>query len=244
MSKIIKWSGLTPSMQDSRKSTTTEQASQEDSDNDWVLPYSDDAHEIAKRVVVAALLAALSIAVTPTAAYVPRLSWGIALFDPTSIFWIIAFLVGGIWVGLVSMSAGILLLNFFDPFAPVGPLVKLLATLPMIVIPWLGTKFVQWRSRGDPSLQDSQEETDTKAAGRILSKPKFFVLMMILALFVRLAITIPVNLSVVPTLYGVTDINFIIIYTIVLNISTSFFDALIPYIVVYPTSVYDNFKLW
>jgi len=231
-------------MQDRRKSTEIEQMSQEESDNDWVLPYSDGTHELAKRVVVAALLAALSIAVTPIATYVPRLNWGIALFDPTSIFWIIAFLMGGIWVGLVSMSAGVLLLNFFDPFAPVGPLVKLLATLPMIVIPWLGTKFVQWRSEGDPSYQDSQEEAEPKAGGRILSKPGFFAIMMVLALFVRLAITIPVNLSVVPTLYGITDINFIIIYTIILNISTSFFDALIPYLVVYPTSVYDNFKLW
>jgi hypothetical protein len=231
-------------MQDRRQPTAIEQASREDSDNDWVLPYSDDTHEIAKRVVVAALLAALSIAVTPVATYVPRLNWGIALFDPTSIFWIIAFLIGGIWVGLVSMSAGVLLLNFFDPFAPVGPLVKLVATIPMIVIPWLGTKFVQWRSEGDLFHQNKQGEKGVEARGRILSKPGFFAVMMVLALLVRLAITIPVNLSVVPTLYGVTDVNFIIMYTIVLNISTSFFDALIPYLVVYPTSVYDNFKLW
>ncbi|TFG14984.1 hypothetical protein EU537_01715 [Candidatus Thorarchaeota archaeon] len=234
-------------MQDRSQSTTKQlvtQEGEEDPDKGWILPYSDGTHEIAKRVVVAALLAALSIAVTPTATYVPRLNWGIALFDPTSIFWIIAFLIGGIWVGLVSMSAGVLLLNFFDPFAPVGPFVKLLATLPMIVIPWLGTKFVQWRSEGDPSYHNSQEETEVGSGGRILSRPGFFATMMVLALLIRLIITIPVNLSIVPTLYGITDVEFIIIYTIVLNISTAFFDAFIPYLVVYPTSVYDNFKLW
>ena len=39
-----------------------------------------------KKIALAAIFASLSIAITPVASIIPRMPWGIALFDPSSFF--------------------------------------------------------------------------------------------------------------------------------------------------------------
>ena len=116
--------------------------------HDFELVEGSKESERVKQAAFAAIMAAISIASSPIASVIPRIpGWDIALFDPVSFFWIIAFLVGGISVGMVTVFAGTLGLFFFDP-SGVGPLFKLLATAPMIIIPWLAVLFVAKQKGG------------------------------------------------------------------------------------------------
>jgi hypothetical protein len=204
---------------------TPEDKSEEE---DWQLSDVSQSSENVKRVAIAGIMASLSLAAAPIASVIPRIpGWEIALFDPVSFFWIIAFLVGGIWVGMISVAAGTLGLFFFDP-SGVGPLFKLLATLPMIVIPWLLVRF-----RG----QDQ--------GGIRLASPKLFIGAMIIATLGRLLIMIPTNLVMVPILYGpIWTAEFIATYTLILNLSQSLWDSLIPYFVVHLSPIFERFGMW
>ncbi len=188
---------------------------------------SDDDENV-REIVIAGVLASLSIAVAPLGAIVPRVpGWGIAIFDPVSILWIVAFLIGGFKVGSVSMTAGTFGLFFYDPTG-VGPIFKFLATAPMIVVPWLAAR-----------------KFSKMSGGKYLARHKAYAGSMFVAFLVRLGLMIPLNLVVVPILFpGFFTVEGIIIYTLILNTIQSFWDALIPYIVAYKTPVYDNFGMW
>jgi hypothetical protein len=197
-------------------------------EEDWQLSEVSPTSENVKKVALAGIMASLSLAAAPIASVIPRIpGWDIALFDPVSFFWIIAFLVGGIWVGMISVFAGTLGLFLFDP-SVVGPIFKLLATLPMIVIPWLAVKF-----RG----QDQ--------GGICLAGPRLFSSAMIIATLVRLLIMIPTNLVMVPILYGpVWTAEFIVTYALILNLSQSLWDSLIPYVTVHLSPIFERFGMW
>ncbi|MFW9835193.1 MAG: hypothetical protein ACFFEK_14430 [Candidatus Thorarchaeota archaeon] len=181
-----------------------------------------------RQVAFAAIMAALSLASAPIASFIPRIpGWDIAFFDPVSFFWIIAFLVGGYFVGLTTTIAGTIGLFFFDP-SGVGPIFKILATFPMIVIPWIAVRY------------SAQEE-----GGARLASLRFYALVMIIAMVIRLCIMVPTNLIMVPMLYGdIWSSGFIILYTLILNISQSFWDALIPYLIVHKSGVFEKFGMW
>ena len=191
---------------------------------------SSESSERVKEIVTASVLAALSIAVAPSATMIARVAgWGIALFDPVSLFWIAAFLIGGRRVGIISTSAGTLGLFLYDPTA-IGPIFKFLATLPMILIPWFGVHRLK-----------------STVGGEALSQPKFYFTLMLLAFIVRLVVMIPANFlywaMILPTLDATTIIY---ILTVVLSINSvqSIGDALIPYLVVHPTGIYKHFGIW
>ena len=187
---------------------------------------SDSADDVME-IVVASVLASLSIAVAPVAGFLTRVAgWGIALFDPVSLFWIAAFLIGGRKVGFVCMAAGTVGLLFFDPTG-IGPFFKLLATAPMIIIPW---------------VLANRSEHDRK--GMYLSDTRAYFVSMLGASILRLCIMIPVNLIVVPIIYPFIGTFEIITFTLTLNAFQSFWDALVPYVIVHKTPVYDNFGLW
>ena len=85
-----------------------DQTLEEESHEDMDLSETSESAERVKKVVTASVLAALSIAVAPIASFVPRIpGWGIALFDPVSIFWVVAFLLGGYWVGILSVFSDV-----------------------------------------------------------------------------------------------------------------------------------------
>lgn len=201
----------------------------EDSSTDISLELADTSgiSENVRKVVTAGILASLSIAVAPTAAFIPRIpGWGIAFFDPVSLFWISAFLIGGIWVGLVCTGIGTIGLFFFDPTG-IGPLFKLLATVPMIAVPWLG---VMMRRR------------DIGGSG--LSDPIFYTLLMIIAFLLRLVIMVPLNMIIAPILWGIEDVFFIMSFALIINTSQSFWDAAVPYIIIHVTPIFDHFGMW
>ncbi|TFG34988.1 hypothetical protein EU527_00635 [Candidatus Thorarchaeota archaeon] len=191
---------------------------------------SSESSEKVRQIVTASVLASLSIAVAPTATMITRVAgWGIALFDPVSLFWIAAFLIGGRRVGVISTCAGTLGLFLYDPTA-IGPVFKILATLPMILIPWFGVQ--KWRAM---------------VGGEALSKPRFYFSMMLLAFVVRLAIMIPANFLywslILPTMDGAT-IMYILAVVLSINSVQSVGDALVPYLVIHPTGVYKYFGIW
>ncbi len=191
---------------------------------EFVLNESDRSSLTAKRVAVGAILGASSIAVAPLAEFLPRMPWGIALFDPVSFFWIIAFLVGGIWVGSISTIAGTFALFLYDPTG-IGPFYKLMATLPFIVVPYVGVRL-------------------RKCDGAGLSRPGFFFLLMLAAYIVRIMVMVPVNLVTIPLFMPFVPPEDILPFTIILNTNQSFWDALIPFLVVHRTAVFRNFRLW
>lgn len=189
-----------------------------------------ESSERIKQMVTASVLASLSIAIAPSATMLARVGgWGIALFDPVSLFWIAAFLIGGYRVGLISMTAGTFGLFLYDPTA-IGPVFKFAATLPMILIPLYGVM----KLRSD-------------VGGNALSKPKFYTSMMILAFVVRLAIMIPFNFLywslILPTLDSAT-IVYILVVVLSINSVQSIGDALVPYLIIHPTGVFKHFGMW
>ncbi len=180
-----------------------------------------------KRIAIGAILGALSIALSVTASFIPRIpGWGIAIFDPVSLIWIIAFLVGGIEIGMVTTYAGFFGLFLFDPTG-VGPIFKFLATVPMILVPWVAMNF-------------SSKQLD----GTYLASPRTFSKYMVIAYCIRLGIMIPLNLLVVPLLFGINDVTFIVMYTLILNTLQSFWDAVIPFYIVHSTRLFENFRMW
>ena len=122
-----------------------EQVDADEDQNGMDLTAGSDSAERVKQVVIASVLAALSIAVAPIASFVPRIpGWGIALFDPVSIFWVVAFLMGGYWVGIMSAFAGTFGLFLYDPDRYVarcsGVLLEMLARGVPVIVPdkcWL-----------------------------------------------------------------------------------------------------------
>ncbi|MGY5863788.1 MAG: hypothetical protein RTV41_04245 [Candidatus Thorarchaeota archaeon] len=187
-----------------------------------------ESSERVRKIAVGGILASLSVAVAPSVGFIARIAgWGIALFDHVSIFWMVSFLIGGPLVGSISVIAGGIALFPFDPFSPFGPIFKIMATLPMMVVPWYGVRKLKREERGEA-----------------LSRPKFYVTLMALAFLLRLAIMIPVNLAYGALFAPFMTVEFILNFAIILNASQSIWDALIPFIIVYPTGLFKHFKMW
>jgi hypothetical protein len=183
----------------------------------------------AKKIAVAGVLAALSlVGLSPAASFIPRIpGWGIAIIDPISFCWIVAFLLGGIEVGLLTTFAGSIGLFFFDPYTPIGPVFKILATIPMIIIPWLGMRIRAHDANGD-YLGNVQEYT----------------LLMLLAYIIRLGIMIPLNLLVAPIFFPELTTFEVIMYALTLNTTQSILDAVGPFLIVHSSSLYKHFGMW
>ena len=199
------------------------------SEEDLQLVDESESSERIKQIVVASVLASLSIAIAPSATMIARVAgWGIALFDPVSLFWIAAFLIGGYRVGIISMSAGTLGLFLYDPTA-IGPIFKFAATLPMILIPLYGVMKLR-----------------SEVGGEALSKPKFYTSMMSIAFIVRLAIMIPFNFLYWSLLMPIDGAAFVYILVVVLSINSvqSIGDAVVPYLVIHPTGIFKHFGMW
>ncbi|TFH07017.1 MAG: hypothetical protein E4H14_09460 [Candidatus Thorarchaeota archaeon] len=209
-----------------RASPITEHSSSEDH---LELVEESESSERIKQIVVASVLASLSIAIAPSASMIARVAgWGIALFDPVSLFWIAAFLIGGYRVGIISMSAGTLGLFLYDPTA-IGPIFKFAATLPMILIPLYGVMKLR-----------------SEVGGEALSKPKFYTSMMGLAFIVRLAIMLPFNFLYWSLLMPIDGAAFVYILLVVQSINSvqSLGDAIVPYLIIHPTGIFKHFGMW
>ncbi len=200
----------------------------EEETQDFELTEVSESSDRVRKIAVGGILASISVAVAPTIGFIARVAgWGIAFFDHVSIFWMISFLIGGPLVGSISLLAGGIALFPFDPFAPFGPIFKIIATLPMMLVPWYGVRRLKNEIRGET-----------------LSRPRFYATLMFLALLLRLALMIPINVAYMALVAPVFSIEMVINMGIILNISQSLWDALIPFIIVYPTGVFKHFKMW
>jgi len=93
------------------------------------------------------VFAALSIVMSPIAFMLPRVGWGQAVIDPVSLPWMFCFFLFGLKSGLSCAIIGALALFFFDPTAIpfLGPVWKLIATTPLMIIPCV----LQYSLRGE-----------------------------------------------------------------------------------------------
>ena len=203
----------------------------DESVDEWELELTETSETSirVKKIATAAILAALSLVTfSPLASFIPRIpGWGIALIDPISFCWIVAFLLGGIEVGLLTTFAGSIGLFFFDPFTPIGPIFKILATVPMIIVPWLGMRL-----------------RANNAGGEHLGNVREYALLMFLAYVIRLGVMIPLNLLVAPIFFPEFDTFTVIIYALTLNSIQSIIDALGPFIIVHSSTLFKHFGMW
>jgi hypothetical protein len=197
------------------------------SEDELELSEPSETSIVVKQIAISGILGALSlVGFSPIASWIPRYA-GIALIDPISFCWIIAFLIGGIKVGLLTTFAGSIGLFYFDPYTPVGPIFKILATLPMILIPWIGMRL-----------------RNPDAGGEFLGSVKEFAVLMFLAYLVRLGIMIPLNLAVAPIFFPEMDAVLIIMNALILNTSQSALDAIGSFLIVHSSSLFKHFGMW
>jgi len=131
------------------------------------------------------VFAALSIVMSPIAFMLPRVGWGQAIIDPVSLPWMFCFFLFGLKAGVTCAIIGALALFIFDPTAiPIlGPLWKLIATTPLMIIPYI----VQRSFRGE------RKEFATFRSYALASIP---------AIIVRAAIMPPLVLLYLSFLFG------------------------------------------
>ena len=187
-------------------------------------------------MVGAAIFAALGAVVGfLTSPYLPRVpGWGIAWIDPVSIIWLTCFFLFGAAAGILCCGIGTAILMFTPgTWAPIGPLMKLAATLPMIIIPFIILK-----------LKKNWNYSNEELMGKKL------IPMTGLAIAVRFLIMLGFNIllfelmfggvgSATP-LWGLDGIWVILVVVLVINTLQGIWDILIPWLIVYPTKIYQH----
>ncbi|MFX1293473.1 MAG: hypothetical protein ACFFD2_01250 [Promethearchaeota archaeon] len=168
-----------------------------------------------------------------TSPYLPRVpGWGIAWIDPVSIIWVICFFIFGAAAGILCCFIGTVALMFVDPWVPIGPMMKLAATLPMILIPFIILKLKKKWNYASKTL-----------------KGKKIIPLTIISIAVRLLVMFGANVllfilvfggigSATP-LWGLEGIWVILVVVVVINTLQSIWDILIPWLIVYPTNIYQ-----
>ena len=183
--------------------------------------------QISGAALFSALSLILSLYVVP---YLPRTPEGFAYFDPVSIVWMTCFLIFGPLAGILCTGIGSVLLMPFDPFAPIGPLMKFAATFSLMIIPILLLRYTKRKE----SIRKSQS----------LKKVKNYVIYGLFGTGFRLIVTVILNIIVYISFYGVLGLEIWIVVVILLNALTSLWDLLIPYLIVFTTKLDAKFEIW
>ena len=183
--------------------------------------------QIAGAGIFSALSILLSVFVTP---YLPQTPEGFAYFDPISIIWVTCYLVFGPLAGILCCGIGSLGMMPFDDFAPIGPLMKLAATLSLILIPILLLEFTKRKE----NIRKSQ----------ILKKPINYITYGLLGTGFRIFVMVILNIMVYLMFYGPSGLEIWIVIVIVLNALTSLWDLLFPYLIVFVTKIDTKFEIW
>ena len=179
------------------------------------------------QIAGAAIFGALSIVLSFVAAFLPRYM-GFAYFDPVSIIWMLCFLIFGPLAGILCSIIGMVGLMPFDPFAPIGPFMKFAATIPMIIVPTLLLKLFKTDEDGSDKLKD----------------PKAYGKTGIIAIIVRVAIMVPINIVVYTMMFGSEGLEFWILFVIIFNILQGIWDLLIPYLIVFKLGLDERYDIW
>ncbi|MEM2901699.1 MAG: hypothetical protein QXO32_03070 [Candidatus Bathyarchaeia archaeon] len=197
---------------------------------------------VTRSVAGASIFGALSFIISAmTAPYLPRMpGWGIAFIDPVSIVWILCFLIFGLYTGLLCSLIGTIGLMFFDPFTPIGPVMKLAATLPIILSLNYGLKLYK---TANPS-------------GLSLKPLKVYVPLSLLGAAVRVVVMLAANMLLFLLLFNVASVRFslgpftfsawgaVVAVAILINMEQSLWDCAIPYILCYTSGLYERFQAW
>ncbi|MFX1588906.1 MAG: ECF transporter S component [Promethearchaeota archaeon] len=205
---------------------------------------------ITLEITGAALFSALSIVVgtflTPTLTNLLRIpGWFIAIIDLISLIWVVCFLLFGPRAGLVCCIVGTFGLMPFDPSAPVGPLMKLAATVSLIIVPIIFLKLFRHKE----GLRNSQK----------LKKRSNFVLYGLLGTVLRMIVMLFLNILVFLTVFSlyldqitlaflglpeITGLTAVIIGAPIINAWQSGLDLIIPYIIVFGLQLDQKFEIW
>jgi len=190
-----------------------------------------------------ALSLIVSIVTTPILPRVP--GWGIAIIDPVSIIWILCFLIFGTRAGILCCVIGTFSLMPFDPFTPIGPIMKFSATMPLIIVPILLLNLY----KNEEGIRNSQK----------IKNLRNYIVYGIFGVLLRIGVMLIANYLLFITLFagglafvsldfiglpGVSGWTAIIIGVIIINAETSLWDLLIPYIVVFGFKIDQKFAIW
>lgn len=183
------------------------------------------------QLVGAAIFSALSLVVSIfVVPFLPRTPEGMAFFDPVSIVWITCFLIFGPVAGILCCIIGMILLMPFDPFAPIGPLMKFAATLSLMIVPIVLLKLYK------------HEEGVLKS--KILKNRKNYILYGLLGTAFRIVVMVILNIIVYLALFGSEGLAYWIVIVIVINALQSVWDWLIPYLLVFGTKLDEKYEIW
>ncbi len=183
--------------------------------------------QIVGSAIFGALSLVFSLYVVP---YLPRTPQGFAYFDPVSIIWVTCFLIFGPLAGILCSIIGMLVLFPFDPFTPIGPIMKFSATFSLIIVPIL-LLYIFKRKKGERLSQK-------------LKEPKTYLLYGALGVVLRIIVMVILNIIVYLSFYGSAGLEFWIFMVILLNSLTSLWDLLIPYLLVFTTKLDKKFEIW
>lgn len=187
--------------------------------------------QLTLQIVGAAIFGALSLVVSVTIVpFLPRTPQGFAYFDPISIIWVMCFLIFGPYAGILCCMIGMITLLPFDPFTPIGPLMKFAATFSLIIVPITLLKLY----KKEEGVKQSEK----------LKKRKNYIIYGALGTAFRIGVMIILNIIVYLTFYGVAGLEFWIILVILLNALTSLWDLLIPYLIVFGAKLDEKFEIW
>lgn len=195
----------------------------------------------------AAIFGALSIVVGALLApNIPRIAgWFIAIVDPISIIWIACLLIFGVRAGILCSVIGAIGLMPFDVTVWIGPLMKLAATISLIIVPIIFLKLY----KREPGIINSQK----------LKEPKNYVIYGVVGTALRIVVMELLNIIVYLTVFAnwageislaflglpqITGMTAILIGAPLINAWQSVLDLLIPYLLVFTTKLDEKFEIW
>ncbi|MFX1388976.1 MAG: hypothetical protein ACFE9Z_02805 [Promethearchaeota archaeon] len=195
----------------------------------------------------AAIFGALSIvAGVFLAPNIPRIAgWFIAIIDPISIIWIVCLLLFGVRAGILCSIVGAVGLIPFDPTGWIGPSMKLVATISLIIIPIIFLKLYKKES----GIKSSQK----------LKKPRNYIIYGALGTTLRIIIMEILNVIVYLTVFfsyagyisleflglpQITGMTAILIGAPLINVWQSILDLIIPYLLIFTTKLDLKFEIW
>jgi len=183
------------------------------------------------QIVGAAIFGALSLTVSLyVVPFLPRTPEGFAYFDPVSIIWVSCFLIFGPLAGVLCCVIGTLVLFPFDPFAPIGPIMKFSATFALLIIP-IFLLYLFKRQKGE-------------RMSLILKEPKTYIIYGALGTAFRIFVMVILNIIVYLSFYGSEGLEYWIILVILLNALTSLWDLLVPYLLIFTSKLNEKFEIW
>ena len=183
--------------------------------------------QLAGAAIFSALSLVVSVFLVPI---LPRTPEGMAFFDPVSIIWVACFLIFGPIAGILCCIIGMVLLMPFDPFAPIGPLMKFAATISLIIVPIVLLKLYK------------REEGVLKS--KILKDRKKYIIYGLLGTIFRIIVMVILNIIVYLALFGPQGLEYWIVLVILINALQSVWDLLIPYLLVFGTKLDEKFEIW